>query len=146
MMTIENLRDVQNISDLVLLCFKNELKHFKGSSHERFPHGCCDIASTILIRILNKEGFAHFKLIRGTNSEYLHHVWIESDKHIIDLTSHQFSQFEEPFILIDKSIYPLSREPYYSVCEALDPYSSWTYLEILEKEFTEVFFKNYYLK
>ena len=146
MMTIESLRDVQNISELVLLCFENELKHFRGSSHERFPQGCCDIASTILIRILNNEGFAHFKLIRGTNSENAHHVWVESDKHIIDLTSHQFSQFEESFILIDKNIYPLSREPYYSVYEALDPYSVWPYLEILEKEFTEVFFKKYYLK
>lgn len=142
-MEVSKFNSIENISKSVLYCLENELKNFVSSCHERFPHGCCDIASGLLLRALSDAGFCDFNLIRGTDSEDLNHVWIEDDNFVIDLTSHQFDNFSKPMILINKEIYPLNKMPYYTVTEITD-INGWSYFEILSIEFFDLFYSNYY--
>lgn len=142
---VSKFNTIENIANSVFYCLENELKNFVSSCHERFPHGCCDISSGLLLRALSDAGFCDFNLIRGTDSEDLNHVWIEDDKFIIDLTSHQFDQFGEPMILISKEVYPLNKPPYYTITEITDV-NGWGYFEILANEFFDSFYSKYYIK
>ncbi|MFV5376195.1 hypothetical protein [Acinetobacter calcoaceticus] len=142
-MEVSEFNSIENIARSVLLCLENELKNFDSSCHERFPYGCCDIASGLLYRALRNEGYNEFYLIRGTDSEDLNHVWIEDDNFVIDLTSHQFENIKKPIILINKENYPLNKTPYYSIIEVTD-INGWSYFEILSIEFFDLFYSNYY--
>ncbi|WP_284116337.1 hypothetical protein [Acinetobacter pittii] len=144
-MEVSKFSTIENIAKSVLYCLENELKNFISSCHERFPHGCCDIASGLLLRALSDAGICDFNLIRGTDSEDLNHVWIENDKFIIDLTSHQFDNFSKPIILINKEIYPLNKAPYYMITEITNV-NDWPYFSILATEFFEIFYSKYYIK
>lgn len=144
-MEVSKFNSIENIAKNVLFCLENELKNFDSSCHERFPHGCCDIASGLLLRALSEAGFCDFNLIRGTDSEDLNHVWIENDKFIIDLTSHQFDNFSKPMILIYKEIYPLNKDPYYTITEITNV-NDWPYFNILAVEFFDIFYCKYFIK
>lgn len=140
----EKLSKLNQLIEQVLRCLRIELRNIEISCFERFPHGCCDIASCILLRILRKENYFQFRLVRGTNSENLHHVWLESEQLIIDLTSEQFKGFTHPFILVDSNEYPLKNQPYYSNLEFSNIDDNWPYLENLAPEFMDIFYKKYY--
>lgn len=139
------LRSIERIARSVFRCLDNELKSFVATSHERFPNACCDIASSLLLATLEKEGFNNFKLIRGHNPKGGSHVWVENEEFVIDLTSHQFSGFNGPLILISKDEYLLNKSPYYSITEVFD-FENWEYYKVVAPAFFDSFYKDYYKK
>lgn len=133
---------VFKITNAVQLCLVNELGQI--SSHERYPDGCCEIASSILLGVLRREGVTGFSLIKGTNDKNLHHLWLESESHVIDLTAHQFEGIEEPFIMLDKDLYILSQERYFSDRETRDIDNTLPYLTDVIVRFEKIFYEKYY--
>lgn len=136
---------IRNLAESVLRCLENELSGFINSCHERFPHGCCDIASGLLYRALCNEGYEDIFIIRGANKDNLYHVWVEVDELVIDLTSHQFELFDKPMILIRKNEFPLNKIPFYSDTELTD-INDWDYFNCLAIEFFEIFYSQYYTR
>lgn len=144
-MTSTELKSIERIAVSVFNCLEAELKSFLSSAHQRFPKECCDIASSLLYTSLHEEGFYDFKLTRGHAPEGQNHVWVENDKFVIDLTSHQFEGFDGPLILVTKNEYQLNKTPYYSITETID-IDGWGYYEELAPEFFESFYNDYYEK
>lgn len=140
----EDLSNLYRIIVEVYNCLLNELSKLNSSVHTRFPHGCCDISSSLLIRILKKEGFDDLKLVRGTNSDNFHHVWVEYKDLIIDLTADQFNEINEPFILIETNKYLLNKKPFYYIIDYNFTDKNWEFLDNLELEFSKVFYEIYY--
>ncbi|WP_353165743.1 hypothetical protein [Acinetobacter sp.] len=125
-------------------CLLKELSKLDNSVHTRFPHGCCDIASSLLIRILKKEGFDDLKLVRGANFDNSYHVWVEYKDLIIDLTADQFDEINGAFILIEYNKYPLNKKPFFYKIDDNHTDENWEYLDNLELEFSKVFYEIYY--
>ncbi|MDC4568938.1 hypothetical protein NQ776_07360 [Acinetobacter baumannii] len=125
-MHTDNLHLVRQIAESVYLCLTNDLNTFFNSRNDRFPHGCCDLASILLYKVLLEEDFTDINLIKGTNAFSEDHVWIEYKSYVIDLTAHQFEEFSSPFILIDKKDYPLSKDSYYSILQVDNDLLDWS--------------------
>jgi len=73
-----------------------------------FPKGCCDVASLLLCRYLQDNGFPSCEVIGGSyydgNPENnTTHVWVVNGDLIIDITGDQFKT-ERPF-LFDEPVY-----------------------------------------
>ncbi|MCG5791644.1 hypothetical protein [Acinetobacter baumannii] len=144
-MDTNNFDNVRQISESVYSCLSNELKNFINSCHQYFPFDCCDITSGLLYRVLSNEGYTEFKLMKGTDAENDCHVWIENDRYVIDLTAHQFNNFNEPMILINKENYPLNKTLYFTLIEVTD-INDWSYFDIIAVQFFGVFYSKYYIK
>lgn len=85
---------LEQIIKKALVCFENELIIYGVRC---FPKNCCEEVSSILLNILEKEGYISFKLIKSTNDNNEHHFWLESGTNVIDLTAHQFQGIDQPF-------------------------------------------------
>ncbi|EPX1191315.1 hypothetical protein PGJ85_011960 [Acinetobacter baumannii] len=83
--------------------------------------------------------------MKGTDAENDCHVCIENDRYVIDLTAHQFNNFNEPMILINKENYPLNKTPYFTLIEVTD-INDWSYFDIIAVQFFGVFYSKYYIK
>jgi len=95
------------ITENALICFKEHLPSY--GNRQTFPKNYCEEVSSILLSILEDEGYTYFKMMKGSNKKNEHHFWLESETHIIDLTAHQFNGINQPFLLIRKTEYPLSK-------------------------------------
>lgn len=138
-MKIENLR---KISKNVFNCLENELKAI-DSDYECFPKGCCDMASSLLHIILEREGYSNAHIIIKENIDSYSHVWIEIDEFIIDLTAHQFKSIHTPYILIEKNNYPLTNKFNRSRIHNFS-YKDWTDFKRISSYFLETFYDKYY--
>ncbi|MDQ8953182.1 hypothetical protein RFH42_09445 [Acinetobacter rudis] len=141
-MDVNTINRAIKITEAVQLCLIEELSQI--SNHERYPDGCCEIASSILLSILRQEGIREFSLIKGEHPRYIFHFWLESESHVIDLTAHQFDGIEEPFIMLDKDLYTLSQEGYFSDRRNSDIDNTWSYLTDVMVRFEKIFYEKYY--
>jgi hypothetical protein len=66
-----------------------------------FPSGACGDASLLLGEYLFSLGFGEFEYVVGVRSERSH-AWLEMNDMIIDITSDQFEEVEEPVIVTTK--------------------------------------------
>jgi len=99
---------------------------------QRFPVGCCKIASLLYGRFITDNGAADgFIYVSGENHEpeYESHFWIEWQHVIVDITAHQFSEVTEVvFVGHDRSwhdrVYPKQQQwSYSSAMEFNDDYA-----------------------
>jgi hypothetical protein len=126
-----------------LECFQKELPSY--GRIQTFPRNYCEEVSSILLSILEEEEYSNFKMMRGTNTDDAHHFWLESENSIIDLTAHQFDDINEPFKLIDKSVYPLNKEFSINIhTKSID--TGWSHLMSLIPTIKKKFYSEYYKK
>lgn len=138
------MEKIKAIAESVFLCLQSDLKNFKHTAHEQFPISCCHIASSILYKTLINEGISNFDMIRGTDADYFHHVWLEGEDYIIDLTAHQFDGYKTPLILIRMEDFPFNKQPYYPDVEILELEDDWVHFNLLYPEFSYTFYNKYY--
>lgn len=63
-----------------------------------FPQNNCESVSLILAILLEeKYGLENVRIIKGTNRQYGHHLWVMVENLVYDLTAHQFPD-REPVI------------------------------------------------
>ncbi|RSB53661.1 hypothetical protein [Acinetobacter soli] len=129
------------IVESALECFREELPSY--GVRQNFPKNSCEEVSSILLNILETEGYVNFKMIKGSNKKGKHHFWLESDIQIIDLTAHQFEGISIPFLLIDKNEYPLNKIFCENIrSEEID--TNWPYLSELLPRIKNIFYRKYY--
>ncbi|EXE21364.1 hypothetical protein J683_2813 [Acinetobacter baumannii 1007214] len=73
--------------------------------------------------------------MKGTN--------IENDEYVIDLTAHQFDEIISPFLLIEKSKYPLSKVFSLDISEIID-FQNWGGLDPFKPKIQSIFYVDYY--
>lgn len=136
-----NNEKLYKIAANALICFKEHLPSY--GNIQIFPKNYCEEVSSILLSILEDEGYTQFKMIKGSNKKNEHHFWLESETHIIDLTAHQFKEINQPFLLITKIEYPLNKifsEEIHS--KPID--TNWQHLNTLLPKMKQIFYSNYY--
>jgi hypothetical protein len=122
-------------------CFKDKLPSY--GVRQNFPRNCCEEVSSILLQILELEGYSSFKMIRGSNLNGEHHFWLETETEVIDLTAHQFDVIKEPFLLINKVDYPLL-EIFSEDVQVKFIDNQWRYLKELSPKIINSFYSDYY--
>ncbi|MCG6036621.1 hypothetical protein MER72_04390 [Acinetobacter baumannii] len=132
------------IIDCALKCFQKELPSYGTMLF--FPKEYCEEVSSILLSILEDEGYTEFKMIKGSNNKKnKHHFWLESENYIIDLTAHQFDDINQPFILISKNDYPLFKKfPDNIHIRSIN--TNWEFLMNLMYSLKDKFYSEYYKK
>lgn len=124
-----------------LVCFEEHLPSY--GNIQNFPKNYCEEVSSILLSILNSEGYTNFKMMKGSNKKNKHHFWLESETHIIDLTAHQFKGISQPFLLIGKIEYPLNKIFFEKIhSKPID--TNWQHLNTLLPKIKQIFYSNYY--
>lgn len=133
---------LKNIIESALKCFEEKLPSFGKIQY--FPKDYCEEVSSILLSILEDEGYSEFKMKKGSNKKKnAHHFWLESDTYIIDLTAHQFNGIDQPFILISKKDYPLFEKfPVNIHTRTIN--ANWEFLRGLMYNLKDSFYSEYY--
>ncbi|HFF5133665.1 TPA: hypothetical protein ACGDMG_003393 [Acinetobacter baumannii] len=124
---------MHQITSSALKFFEDHLK--SPMIWQVFPRNFCEEASSLLLIILQQEGINDFKLMKGTN--------IENDEYVIDLTAHQFDEIISPFLLIEKSKYPLSKVFSLDISEIID-FQNWGGLDPFKPKIQSIFYVDYY--
>ncbi|MDN8184198.1 hypothetical protein QZK27_13840 [Acinetobacter baumannii] len=132
---------VHQITSSALKFFEDHLK--SPMIWQVFPRNFCEEASSLLLMILQQEGINDFKIMKGTNIEEENHYWLESEEYVIDLTAHQFNGITSPFILIEKSKYPLNKIFSLDIHEIID-FQNWSGLNPYESKIQSIFYVDYY--
>lgn len=70
-----------------------------------YPKNSCEIASTLFaLALQHKYPMALIEVVEGYNSlKSQWHFWIEIDTVVVDITAHQFHDFETPLICMSPS-------------------------------------------
>lgn len=104
MTLIDNIRECAAEANKLLLAQSSSID---APFLYSYPYSCCDIISTHLSFILKyKYDVRIAKAYNKNNDEW--HYWLEMEGLVLDLTAHQFPQYNAPLICLIPS--PLERQ------------------------------------